>query len=374
MSDVPIALFLSGGVDSAVLGSLMQNAGADRITALTIGFEEESFDESASSQRTAELLGISRQVIRLPASQMKDSLEHAFWAMDQPTVDGLNAYWISRAAAGAGFKVALSGQGGDELFGGYQSLVWFDRFSHLAGFFRLFPHAAGSGLFDHPDFPFRWRKLSYLVGADDPFVAAQLAVRVLFLERDVHDLLSPVLAAKNGTSEAAAHIKTWARETVGQDLQERVAFLDFPAHLEARLLRDGDAMSMAHSLEVRPVMLDHAVVEYVLRLPMSLRLQKKKLLLDAMQGILPPELLADLSSRPKRTFTFPFTQWLGKDLRGTISATFEPARLAAAGVLEPSAVNRLWQRYLQKPESVGWSRIWSVFVLASWCEIMQVGV
>ena len=212
------------------------------------------------------------------------------------------------------------------------------------------------------------------MGADDPFVAAQLAVRVLFLERDVHDLLSPVLAAKNGTSEAAAHIKTWARETVGQDLQERVAFLDFPAHLEARLLRDGDAMSMAHSLEVRPVMLDHAVVEYVLRLPMSLRLQKKKLLLDAMQGILPPELLADLSSRPKRTFTFPFTQWLGKDLRGTISATFEPARLAAAGVLEPSAVNRLWQRYLQKPESVGWSRIWSVFVLASWCEIMQVGV
>lgn len=374
MSDVPIALFLSGGVDSAVLGSLMQNAGADRITALTIGFEEESFDESASSERTAELLGISRQVIRLPASQMKDSLEHAFWAMDQPTVDGLNTYWISRAAAGAGFKVALTGQGGDELFGGYQSLVWFDRFSHLAGFFRLFPHAAGSGLFDHADFPFRWRKLSYLVGADDPFVAAQLAVRVLFLERDVHDLLSPVLAAKNGTSEAAAHIKTWARETVGQDLQERIAFLDFPAHLEARLLRDGDAMSMAHSLEVRPVMLDHAVVEYILRLPMSLRLQKKKLLLDAMQGILPPELLADLSNRPKRTFTFPFTQWLGKDLRGTISATFEPARLAAAGVLEPSAVNRLWQRYLQKPESVGWSRIWSVFVLASWCEIMQVGV
>ena len=374
MSDVPIALFLSGGVDSAVLGSLMQHAGADRITALTIGFEEKSFDESDASQRTADLLGISRKVIRLPAAQMAGSLDHAFWAMDQPTVDGLNAYWISRAAATAGFKVALSGQGGDELFGGYQSLVWFDRFSRLAGCLRPFPQFAGRGLFDHGDFPFRWRKLSYLVGADDSFVAAQLAVRVLFLERDVHDLLTPALAAGNGTSEAAAHISAWARETVGQKLPERVAFLDFPAHLEPRLLRDGDAMSMAHSLEVRPVLLDHAIVEYVMRLPLSLRLQKKRLLFHAMRGILPPALLADLQGRPKGTFTFPFARWLGNDLRATIGAVFAPERLAAAGVLNPAAVSRLWQRYLRKPESVGWSRLWSVFVLASWCEIMQVGV
>jgi asparagine synthase (glutamine-hydrolysing) len=374
MSDVPIALFLSGGTDSAVLGSLMQHAGADRITALTIGFEEKSFDESASSQRTADLLGISPRVIQLPAAQMADSLNHAFWAMDQPTVDGLNAYWISRAAAGAGFKVALSGQGGDELFGGYESLAWFDRFSHLARCLRPIPQFAGRGLFDHSDFPFRWRKLSYLVGAKDPFVAAQLAVRVLFLESDVHQLLSPALAATNGTSEAAAHISAWARETVGQDLQERVAFLDFPAHLEPRLLRDGDAMSMAHSLEVRPVLLDHAIVEYVMRLPLSLRLQKKQLLFKAMQGILPPALLADLQNRPKRTFTFPFARWLGNDLRATISAVFAPDRLAAAGVLDPRGVNRLWQRYLRNPQSVGWSRLWSVFVLASWCETMQVGV
>jgi asparagine synthase (glutamine-hydrolysing) len=374
MSDVPIALFLSGGVDSAVLGSLMQHAGADRITALTIGFEEKSFDESDASQRTADLLGISRKVIRLPAAQMAGSLDHAFWAMDQPTVDGLNAYWISRAAAAAGFKVALSGQGGDELFGGYQSLVWFDRFSHLARYLRPFPQFAGRGLFDHADFPFRWRKLSYLVGADDPFIAAQLAVRILFLERDVHELLTHALASSDATSEAEAHISAWARETVGHHLAERVAFLDFPAHLQPRLLRDGDAMSMAHSLEVRPVLLDHAIVEYVMRLPLSLRLRKKRLLFQAMQGILPPALLADLQARPKGTFTFPFSRWLGNDLRATISAVFAPERLATAGVLNPAAVNRLWQRYLREPESVGWSRIWSVFVLASWCEIMQVGV
>jgi len=374
MSDVPIALFLSGGVDSAALGSLMAHAGADKITALTIGFDEKSFDESESSEKTAQLLGISRRVIKLPASQMAASLDNAFWAMDQPTVDGLNAYWISRAAAEAGFKVALSGQGGDELFGGYESAAWFDRFSHWADALQTFPKSIGRALLDHDQFPFRWRKLSYLVGSDDPFVAAQLAVRVLFLESDVHQLLQPAFAASNGTSEAAKHIRSWASETTGQNLRERVAFLDFPAHLEARLLRDGDAMSMAHSLEVRPVLLDHAIVEYVLGLPPAVRLRKKQLLLDAMRGIFPEALSSDLQTRPKRTFTFPFSRWLGNDLRSTITETFEPQRLARAGVLEPAAVNRLWQRYLQNPEAVGWSRLWIVFVLARWCEIMQVGV
>ena len=373
MSDVPIALFLSGGVDSAVLGALMRRAGAEQLTALTIGFEEKSFDESDASGRTAEMLGISRRVIQLPAARMADSLDHAFWAMDQPTVDGLNAYWISRAAAESGFKVALSGQGGDELFGGYESLEWFDRFSHIAGLLRPLPASAGRALLDHERLPFRVRKLSYLFGADDPFVAAQLAVRVLFLKEDVQALLSPALAADE-PFEAAAHIREWACETKGQDLKQRTAYLDFPAHLEARLLRDGDAMSMAHSLELRPILLDHAVVEFVMSLPVEMRMQKKKLLLDATSEFLPEGMRAELLARPKRTFTFPFAKWLGTMLRGTIDETFRPERLAAGGVFNPEAVAKLWRRYLEKPESVGWSRLWSVFVLARWCEAMHVGV
>ena len=139
MSDVPVALFLSGGIDSAVLGALMKQAGAASLTALTIGFEEESFDETQPSRQTALSLGIPHRTIRLPASRMANSLDHALWAMDQPTVDGLNVYWISRAAAEAGFKVALSGQGGDELFGGYASHEWFERFSHVASWLRPLP-------------------------------------------------------------------------------------------------------------------------------------------------------------------------------------------------------------------------------------------
>ena len=372
MSDVPIALFLSGGVDSAVLGALMKRAGAEQLTALTIGFEEESFDETEASRRTAEMLRLSHKTIRLPASRMENSLEHAVWAMDQPTVDGLNAYWISRAAAEAGFKVALSGQGGDELFGGYASIEWFDRFSRVAGALKPLPSSAGRALFDHARLPFRLRKISYLFGADDPFVAAQLAVRVLFLEEDVEALLNPTLAP-NAPFEAAEHIHEWARRTEGQSLRQRTAFLDFPAHLEARLLRDGDAMSMAHSLELRPIFLDHRVVDFVMALPVEIRMQKKKLLLDATARFLPDGLQGELLARPKRTFTFPFARWLGTSLRPVIEGTFRGERLAATGVLNADAVRKLWSRYQQKPEAVGWSRLWSVFVLARWCEAMQVG-
>jgi asparagine synthase (glutamine-hydrolysing) len=372
MSDVPIALFLSGGIDSAVLGSLMKSAGAGQLTALTIGFEEKEFDESEPSKRTAELLGIPHQVIRLEASQTTESLDHALWAMDQPTMDGLNAYWISRAAAEAGFKVALSGQGGDELFGGYKSLAWFDRFSHVATCLKRFPRAAGRVVFDHSALPFRWRKLSYLVGADDPFVAAQLAVRLSFLEGDVRGLVNPALAAVNSRSEACEFLTRWAQESVGQDLPERIAFLDFPAHLEPRLLRDGDAMSMAHSLEVRPVLLDHEIVDFVMRLPLSLRLRNKQLLLAAIREQMPPLLRSELLARPKRTFTFPFSRWIAQGMRPAIEEVLQPKRIESTGVLNPSSVGRLWRRYLARPEAVGWSRIWSVFVLARWCEIMQV--
>ena len=155
---------------------------------------------------------------------------------------------------------------------------------------------------------------------------------------------------------------------------EQIAFVDFPAHLEARLLRDGDAMSMAHSLEVRPVMLDHVVVEHVLSLPPSIRLQKKRLLLDATRACMPDALYADLITRPKRTFTFPFSRWISRDLRATIEETLRPDRLAATAVLNPDAAGKLWYRYLENPAAVGWSRVWTVFVLARWCEIMQATV
>ena len=378
ISDVPIALFLSGGVDSAALGALAKFAGANQLTALTIGFEEKSFDESEASRRTADLLGIPHDVLMLSACEIRDSLDHAIWAMDEPTVDGLNAYWICRTAARAGFKVALTGQGGDELFGGYTSMQWFERFTNAATWLRPVPRSLARVVLDHDALPFRWRKLSYLAGADDPFVAAELAVKTLFLEQDMGTLLDPSLSEINSDGagachdEAMCHLRAWADRVKDCDVREKAAYLDVYAHLEPRLLRDGDAMSMAHSLELRPVFLDHKLVEYVFSLPASLRMQNKRLLLDAMRGLMSAKVYEEIVIRPKRVFSFPFARWMVGELRTTIEASFESDRISATGVLNPATVQSVWRRFLAHPGRVGWSRVWSLFIMQRWCETMRI--
>jgi asparagine synthase (glutamine-hydrolysing) len=372
VSDVPVLIFLSGGSDSACLAALAKAAGAQNLSAMTVGFGEPEFDESTLTRRTAEALNVPLKVVTLDARRVEADLDHAIWSLDQPTVDGLNSYWISKLGAEAGFKVALSGQGGDELFGGYDSLGWFERFNAVARLARLLPANPVGGMFDRKALPFRWRKLSYLIGADDPFVAAQLAVKVLFLDRDVAELIAPTFPSNGHHAEARDHLKYWSKQVEKEDLLERLAFMDIHTHLEPRLLRDLDAMSMAHSIEVRPVFLDHRVVEFLLAVPSNIRIQRKRLLLDAVKAFLPPTLYADLQSRRKRTFTFPFQRWLSRDLRGVLSETFSAERVRQAGILEPGAVNRHWSRYEQSEGAVGWSRIWDLFVLQRWCELMQV--
>lgn len=371
MSDVPVALFLSGGVDSAVLGALLRHSGAGELTAITVGFEEKDYDESEASRQTARLLDIPHRVVLLPSDRIVSSIEHVIWAMDQPTVDGLNVYWIARVTAEAGYKVALSGTGGDELFGGYESIKWFERFTRTASLMQYIPQQAGKWLLRHDSLPYRWQKLSYLFGADDPFVAAELAVKILFPKDSVERLLISSVLSSNGKSPATTHLCKWARSTRRQMLTERLAFQDFHAHLEPRLVRDSDAMSMAHSLELRPVFLDPVTVDAVWRLPASLRFQKKRLLLAAVKKYIPDGLLNLLASRPKRTFTFPLALWLSSTLRNALDDAFQPGQLRTAGVFDPAPVAALWHRYQSKPADVGWSRIWSLFVLERWCEMMR---
>jgi asparagine synthase (glutamine-hydrolysing) len=195
---------------------------------------------------------------------------------------------------------------------------------------------------------------------------------VLFLDRDVGELISSSFSRNGHHAEARDHLTYWSRKVENEDLRERLAFMDIHTHLEPRLLRDLDAMSMAHSIEVRPVFLDHRVVEFLLPVPSSIRIQQKRLLLDAAKAFLPPALLADLSARRKRTFTFPFQRWLSHDLRNVLKEAFSPDRLHRTGILEPVAVNRLWARYERSEGAVGWSRIWNLFVLQRWSELMQV--
>lgn len=370
ISDVPIALFLSGGTDSACLGALARKAENANISAITIGFSESEFDETALSRETARQLGLPFESVQVSAGQVMAGVDDYIGAMDQPTVDGLNSYWIAKIVSEQGFKVALSGQGGDELFGGYASWKWFERFHRIAACARPVPSAVGR-LFDRESWPYRWRKLRYLFGASDPFTASQLAVKTLFPESDVALLTAP-LREPEAWNEAWAHLSDCASRSAKLPLLEKLFLMDIRTHLQPRLLRDLDALSMAHSLEVRPPFLDDEVVTFMLNMPRPARLHPKELLLQAVDRFMPGELLANLKSRAKRTFTFPFARWLTRDWKPLLAETFSPGRLAARGILDSAAVNRIWQRFQTSPGSVGWSRIWSLFVLARWSDLMNV--
>ena len=370
ISDVPVALFLSGGADSACLGALARKAGNANVTAVTIGFSENEFDETALSKETARQLGLPLECVQISAERVMAGLDDYIRAMDQPTVDGLNSYWISKIVAERGFKVALSGQGGDELFGGYTSWKWFERLERIAAWARPLPSAVGR-LFDRERWPYRWRKFRYLFGADDPFVASQMAVKTLFPEGDVARLTAP-LGEHEAFNDVWKYLSECASQAAGLPLPDKLSMMDIRTHLQPRLLRDLDALSMAHSLEVRPAFLDDEVVKFMLNMPGPARRHPKELLLQAIHRFMPGELLADLKSRAKRTFTFPFARWLTRDLKPLLAETFSPGRLADRGILDPQAVNRIWQRFQSSPESVGWSRIWSLFVLARWSDLMNV--
>jgi asparagine synthase (glutamine-hydrolysing) len=371
VSDLPIALFLSGGTDSACLGALAHGAGAENVTAMSIGFSDPEFDETQLSRRTARSLALAFKSVLLPPDRVASGVDSCIDAMDEPTVDGLNSFWISKITAEEGFKVALSGQGGDELFGGYTSRNWFKRFERMAACTGRFPSEL-SRLFDREQWPYRWRKLSYVVGDRDPFLASQMTVKVLFLESDLARLLTPAVAESSPSAETRDYLRNCASGFRGRDRREMLTLMDICTHLQPRLLRDLDAMSMAHSLEVRPPFLDDRIVEFVLNLHGSVLARPKELLLRSMKRFMPAELVADLKSRAKRTFTLPFATWLARDLKPLLAETFSPGRLTEGGILEPAAVGRVWERFQKFPEAVGWTRIWSLFVLARWCEAKNV--
>lgn len=371
ISDVPIVLFLSGGTDSACLAALAQNAGAENVTALSIGFAEPEFDETEFSRQTARALGLPFKSVALRPERVVTGVDDCIDAMDEPTVDGLNSFWISKIAADEGFKVALSGQGGDELFGGYTSWKWFERFARIAAWTSRFP-SGFSRLFDREQWPYRWRKLSYLFRDQNAFLASQIAVKALFLETDIARLLTPVVAKSSPSAEALDYLRNCASHFRGKDHRQILALMDICTHLQPRLLRDLDVMSMAHSLEVRPPFLDDRVVEFVLSMRGPAPVRPKELLLQSMRRFMPADLIANLKSRAKRTFTIPFATWLAHDLKPLLAEAFSPGRLRNGGVLEPAAVRRVWERFQRFPAAVGWTRIWSLFVLARWCESRNV--
>jgi len=366
VADVPLGVFLSGGLDSATLVALASRTGGGLRT-FTLAFGEEGFSEAEVARRTAEHFGTDHTEVLVTPEEILRHLPQALSAMDQPTMDGINTSLVSWAAREAGLKVALSGIGGDELFAGYSTFTTVPRMARLRALLgpmglplsrltNFFP-AAG---------PETRRKARALLRGDIPFGHAYFLARSLFLPRAALSLLSPeAQAALPDDSPWRARVRETLDLARRLDPVNAVSFLECNHYLVSTLLRDTDQMSMAHSVEVRVPFLDHPMVEHILGLPGHQKAGrpwdlKKPLLVTALNGLLPSELARLL----KRTFTLPWEIWLRGPLKKEVEEVLNDPPAALRDLVSPEAIRAIWQAFLHGRTT--WSRPWTLYVLFRW--------
>jgi asparagine synthase (glutamine-hydrolysing) len=361
VSDVPLGVFLSGGMDSSALVALMSRVGTQRPRTFSVVFDEAKFakfTEAPFSRAVAERFNTDHSEIRLSDDRLLEILPDAIASLDQPTMDGINTFVVSSAVKSKGITVALSGLGGDELFAGYPSFrraLRFDAMSQLSK--RALRAASGVGQLAVNGSVQRhkfWQLANSGGTAEDVYRISRQLFSTDAMKR---------ITGRNGVNHAQN-----GHQGDG-DIVNTISRLELTGYMTNTLLRDTDAMSMAHSLEVRVPFVDTKVVDYVVSLPgewkAPSRVVQKPLLVDAMADLLPREFL----NRPKMGFTLPFEKWLQGKLRHEVGPVLENPGCG----LNAQGVREVWRRFLEKPRAVGWSRPWALYVLAKWCEVNGVG-
>lgn len=365
VSDVPLGVFLSGGMDSSALVALMSRVSDQRPKTFSVVFNEKELSEESYAREVADRFQTEHCEIRLNEEQLIEMLSQAIAALDQPTMDGINTFVVSQAVRNVGVKVVLSGLGGDELFAGYPSFRRALKFASVPrSSKRVLRAAAGWGSVMATG-SVRSQKFWQLVRSDGSAEEVYRITREVF----AGEVLPRITRERNGS-------KPYKQENKEQDVVNAISRLELRGYMANTLLRDTDAMSMAHSLEVRVPFVDVKLVRFVLSLPGAWKLERdragvpKPLLADAVADLLPREFLA----RRKMGFTLPFEKWMQGRMRAEISSAFVDAKQLAAAGLIAEGVRDVWRRFLQSPRAVGWSRPWSLFVLARWCQLNDVGL
>lgn len=364
VADVPLGAFLSGGVDSTAVVALMAEATDEPVRTFTVAFEGEDWDDGPYARLAADRLGTDHHEVILSDDELVDAVPEAVCAQDHPSGDGVNTWIVSRVARQAGLTVALSGLGGDELFGGYPSFRRLRLLARAAPLMGALPETAGRNLGQllgalrtaGPD-----GKLADLASTDGSVAGAYPVLRQLFSSRQIEALTG------DGESEPYAPITERLHEDFrahpATPLMARIAHAEMSSYMQDVLLRDTDQMSMSHSLEVRVPLLDRGLVEYALALPEAARRPTdppKQWLAQAVGDRLPEE----IASRAKSGFALPFDRWMRGPLEQYCREGVEAA--AAHPALRTAPVGAVWRNFGRG--TLHWSGPWLLVVLGHWLE------
>jgi asparagine synthase (glutamine-hydrolysing) len=347
LSDVPVASFLSGGIDSSIVTAVAAQKLEKELQTFSVGFDVEGFDESAIALEIAQRYRTDHHRVRLTEEEVIHSVTEAVEKLDLPSVDAINTYIVSRAVAKHGVKLALSGLGGDELFGGYASFRDVPKLKLFArlprGLWRLLGSASDLA-----------ERLADLPGNANTGELARWRRR-FFTDGMLHRAGLP-----NGTTLFECPVQL-------PDDNACISWAELTGYMRHMLLRDADQMSMAVSLELRVPFLDHELVEYVLGLPAAEKKRyagPKGLLVEACRDLLPPSVY----QRPKSGFVLPMRNWMLGPLASFVENGLHET--VSRQLLPEGFVNDVYRSF--QTGRLHWTRLWSIVVLGHFAKRSQL--
>ena len=370
ISDVPLGAFLSGGVDSSAVVMSMARASTQRVVTTSVGFRESGFNEAPYARQVAESFHTDHQEIVVEASA-SEILPTLAWHLDEPFADSsaLPTYYLSRAARQR-VTVALSGDGGDEIFGGYAWRYGLNLFEHRVR--RRLPAWLRSGVLgplstvwpkaDRLPRALRWK--FFLRNMSLSSEQAYFHDMSWFTPADKRRLLTGDFRSTLGGHDPFAAFAQQFDRARGLDHLTRITYVDLKTYLSNDILVKVDRMAMANSLEVRSPLLDHKLVEFAARLPARLKFRgttSKYLLKRHLARTLPPSLV----HRRKQGFTIPVGQWLRSELREIAHDLLLSERARRRGYFEVQAIRNLWDSH-QAGRRDHAHRLWALMMLELW--------
>jgi asparagine synthase (glutamine-hydrolysing) len=347
VSDVPLGVFLSGGIDSSAVTALMSESASGRVQTYSIGFKEKSFNELDYARTVAERFATDHTEFTVESSQVRDLVPVLMRYLDEPLADAsvIPTFIISRLAR-QHVTVALAGDGGDELFGGYDTY----KAAKLASLYRRVPRFVRRGLIrpavrllpaSARRLSFEFKAKKFTAGADEPPEVANIIWWGAYAPEAKRRLFSPAFLARVSPDPyAPVAFHRPHGPGPGADLLDRLTYLDLKLYLQDDLLVKVDRMSMANSLEIRVPFLDHTFVEFAASIPSRFKLKgltTKHVLKRMLRGRLPDPVL----DRKKIGFDIPLGPWIRDELWDFTTDILSPAGLARHGLFDGAYVERL---------------------------------
>ena len=369
VSDVPLGVFLSGGLDSSTLVALMSEVSEHPLRTFSIGFEERTFSELPAARLVASRFGTDHTEL-VVRPKVRDILPALVRSFDEPFADSsaIPTYYVSKLAR-SGVTVALGGDGGDEMFAGYDTYIA----TRLTAIYRRLPRVFRERVVaplvhslpvSDAKVSFDYRAKRFVDCAGQSPERAHFSWKMIFSEEAKRQLYRQGFQQPNRDSFDAFAKRL--RDCPAPELLDRLQYLDAGIYLPDDILVKVDRMSMAHSLEVRVPLLDNYVADFVATLPPDLRLHrltKKYLLRRALEGLLPPQIL----QRGKRGFNVPVARWLRGELRDLVSDYLSPTAVRRQDYFDPAVVDDIVRRH--QSGRADYSRnLWGLLMFCLWSE------